>query len=170
MVKNTKALISLHTHLYHLAESAPGVFALAGGALAWANNIPVTPGTGYTVTVGGGGSGSGATGNGGDSFFVSAATLVARGGRGAFINAQGDRAGGAGGTWEVGPTLTSSGGSNGGEGGGWLPDDSQRPVHLQQLCLCTEPHVMLGSLEQAVDITLQQVCPASGVLSQPRRA
>jgi hypothetical protein len=112
----------------------------------------VTPGTNYTVTVGGGG--SGATGNGGDSFFVSAATLVARGGRGAFINAQGDRAGGAGGTWEVGSTLTSSGGSNGGEGGGWLPDDSHRPVHVQQLLMWTEPHVMLGSLETAVGITV----------------
>lgn len=46
---------------------APGGWAAgAGGGLGWKNNIPVTPGTSYNVTVGSGSNSTGGGGNGGD--------------------------------------------------------------------------------------------------------
>lgn len=89
-----------------------------GGGLGWRNNITVTPGTSYTVSVGGG-----TTNVGGDSFFASSVT-----GRGAsnengggFVGDGGGNggsfAGGAGGYSGNGGN-TGSGGSGGGGGGG----------------------------------------------------
>ena len=52
----------------------------AGGGLGWRNNIPVTPGVGYTVQVGaGGGSVEGAS-KGGDSWFFNSSTVRGHGG------------------------------------------------------------------------------------------
>jgi hypothetical protein len=61
----------------------------AGGAYSKANSISVTPGTTYTVTVGTGGIGQTLTANyttsvaGGDSWFISTSTVLAKGGAGA---------------------------------------------------------------------------------------
>lgn len=74
-----------------------------GGGLGWKNNIPVVPGTSYTVQVanfgsngGNSGSNSGAT----PSFFISEATVCGRSGR------EGN-----------GGTFVGDGGGNGGQGG-----------------------------------------------------
>jgi hypothetical protein len=75
----------------------------------WANNIPVSPGTTYSVGVGWGGSGTGAAG--GNSWFVSTSTMIAFGGTG------GSRGSGSGGSWTSTSSLTSVGGSMGGQGG-----------------------------------------------------
>jgi hypothetical protein len=55
-----------------------------GGACAYKNNISVSPGTSYTVVVGTGGANglSGAT-DGGDSYFINASTVMAKGGESA---------------------------------------------------------------------------------------
>lgn len=53
-----------------------------GGALAYKNNIPVTPGTSYTVVVGGRGGSSQSGADGGDSYFGSTSTCWAEGGKG----------------------------------------------------------------------------------------
>ncbi len=58
----------------------------AGGSYVKANTIPVTPGNSYTVTVGVGGTASSSNGTavaGGDSWFSSATTVIAKGGAGA---------------------------------------------------------------------------------------
>ena len=72
-----------------------------GGGLGWKNNIPVTPGTTYTVVVGNGGNGntSGGT-DGGDSYFINTSTVKGGGGKG---NNQG------------GGTYNGDGGGNGGD-------------------------------------------------------
>jgi len=77
----------------------------------WANNIPVTPGTTYSVGVGWGGSGMGAAG--GNSWFISTETMIAYGGSG------GTRSQGAGGSWMVSSSLLSSAGGGVGGSGGW---------------------------------------------------
>lgn len=87
-----------------------------GGALVWRNNIGVTPGVSYSLNVGAGGSdpGAGISGdgtNGGDSWFISPATLQAQGGRAAIGNTPG-----AGGVF-TGDLGASGGGGNGGSGG-----------------------------------------------------
>lgn len=54
-----------------------------GGGLAWANNIPVTPGNSYTITVGAGGTSTtaGTAGTaGGNSLFIDTSTCVGYGG------------------------------------------------------------------------------------------
>jgi hypothetical protein len=73
----------------------------------------VTAGQSVSINVGAGGT----TGNGGDSWFLSATTLVGRGGQGSFIASDGSQAGGAGGSFGVSGSLTSSGGGVGGSGG-----------------------------------------------------
>jgi hypothetical protein len=77
-----------------------------GGGLGWKNNIAVTPGQSYTVVAGAGGTSNLA---GGDSYFVSPATVKGGGGMMGYQN----RAGG---------TYVGDGGGNGGiggTGGGW---------------------------------------------------
>jgi hypothetical protein len=87
----------------------------AGGGLGWKNDIPVSPGTSYTVVVGAGSIASGSTAaTGGTSYFINASTTVAGlGGGGASSTA-----GGAGGTY------VGDGGGNGGAGGGGATDGS----------------------------------------------
>ena len=70
-----------------------------GGGLGWKNNIPVVPGSTYTVVVGKGGNLQDAVPSGGESYFISAATV--RGGPGAYL---------------VGGGFTGDGGGNGGAG------------------------------------------------------
>ena len=70
----------------------------AGGGLGWKNDIPVVPGTDYTVFVGKGGNLNGTNPNGEESYFISAATV--RGGPGAYL---------------VGGGYTGDGGGNGGD-------------------------------------------------------
>lgn len=96
-----------------------------GGALAYVNNISVTAGQGYTVTVGAAGS------SGGNSSFES--TVVAQGGQtttggavttgtgGAGGNSSGGGGGGAGGYSGAGGASQSDG-SGGGGGGGANPN------------------------------------------------
>lgn len=75
----------------------------------WANNLAVTPNTTYNGNVGG--PGTNPTTPGGDSWFISRATLVATGGRpGNNID------GGAGGGFTLGSGV-SGGGGTGGRGG-----------------------------------------------------
>jgi hypothetical protein len=70
--------------------------ACGGGALAYKNNIPVTPGNEYTVRVGARG---GPSSVGGEAYFIDTSTV---------------RAGGGG--WTSGGTFTGDGGGNGGSG------------------------------------------------------
>jgi hypothetical protein len=81
----------------------------AGGGLAFANSIDVQPGNNYTITIGAGGKGINAAGEA--SWFISNATVVARGGGG------GSLTGGAGGGFFVASRYTSAGGGTGGRGG-----------------------------------------------------
>ena len=79
-----------------------------GGALAYANNISVTPGTSYTVVVGVGGyrQNSGFI-DGGTSSFINTSTVAAGGGQGNFSTRTG------------GTVIAGTGGSGGnGSGGG----------------------------------------------------
>lgn len=83
----------------------------AGGGLGWKNNIPVVPGTYYTVVVGGGSiptNNQGQGGNGGDSYFINSGTVKGGGGQG----------GGANGAFSsLGGVFIGDGGGNGGNGG-----------------------------------------------------
>lgn len=80
-----------------------------GGAIAWGNNLAVTPGVSYTVVVGLGGR---ETTSGGKSFFNSAATVSALGG----ITTN-SGTGGPGGTVEAGTGFSGgAGGSISGAG------------------------------------------------------
>jgi hypothetical protein len=84
-----------------------------GGGLGWKNNIPVVPGTSYTVTVGAAGVVAGAAG--GQSLFINSATVAGNGGAtGTAVTAA---TGGAGGT------FVGDGGGNGGDGGGATTSD-----------------------------------------------
>ena len=89
-----------------------------GGGLAYKNNISVTPGTTYTVTVGKGGAkgtGGGAGGSGGSSSFGGwGGTTTAGGGNG------GSGSGGSGGTGGS-PSGSYDGGGTGGRGGNYNP-------------------------------------------------
>jgi len=76
-----------------------------GGALAYANTISVTPGSGYTVVVGAGGQTNSASG--GNSYFNTTCTVRANGGTGG----SGTSTGGAGGT--VGAGTGGPGGAGG---------------------------------------------------------
>ena len=78
-----------------------------GGGLGWINNYAVTPGNSYTVVVGLGGDGGSTAVDGGDSYFVSTATVCGFGGKRAVGNV-----GGSGGT-----CFPSTQGGNGGNGG-----------------------------------------------------
>ena len=93
-----------------------------GGGLGWRNNIPVVPGTSYTVQVGGGGGGQaywiGEGGTGGDTTFYAAdgTTVLVRGGGGGGTRPSGGvvaRLGGLAGTF----SAPGGGGGNGGVGG-----------------------------------------------------
>lgn len=83
-----------------------------GGGLGWLNNIPVIPGNSYTVVVGVGGTGVTTTstttrgGNGGDSYFISAATVSGKGGQGGGYSLR-----------APGGSYVGDGGGNGGYGG-----------------------------------------------------
>jgi len=88
-----------------------------GGGLGWKNNIAVTPGSSYTVVVGAGGAkyivANTAGRAGGDSYFISLATVAGKGGQGGQPNTNlgggGDVSGGG---------YVGTGGGNGGIGGG----------------------------------------------------
>ena len=93
-------------------DNGLGNYAGGGGGLAWRNNISVTPGQSYWITVGHGGNGghSGYTGSngqdGGDSYMHAFSNiLIARGG------------GGGGTSNGVGGGYTGQGGGTGGNGG-----------------------------------------------------
>ena len=107
-------------------------YAAAGGALAYANNIAVTPGQSYTVVVGAGGpnlTGNPAGTSGGDSYFINASTVCAGGALrtinntapGGVVKAGSGGAGGAGGVSRGGGAGGYSGtggsGSTAGSGG-----------------------------------------------------
>lgn len=85
-----------------------------GGGLGWRNGISVTPGQSYTVVVGAGGNGATSVGmsgtSGGNSFFISSATVCGFGGGGGL----GGNYGGGGGN---GGTYFGGGGGRGGNGG-----------------------------------------------------
>ena len=96
-----------------------------GGGLAWRNDIPVTPGTSYTVVVGSGGIGGTTTGAtaGGASYFANTSTVVAYGG-GQGINNGSSSGGGyfptggnGGGSTQSSGTASSGGGGAGGYSG-----------------------------------------------------
>jgi parallel beta-helix repeat protein len=90
-----------------------------GGAYSIKANFPVVPGNSYTVVVGAGAS---TTGPGGDSYFVSTATVMAKGGGSVANNTSAGAAGGlasagVGDTKYSGGTGANAGGNNGGGGG-----------------------------------------------------
>lgn len=99
-----------------------------GAGLGWKNNIPVTPGQGYTVNVGlGGGRDIGGDGytpiDGGDSYFIDRITVAGLGGKGSGLGGGyvGD-GGGNGGLGSPAPLNTRynrhiGGGAGGGAGG-----------------------------------------------------
>lgn len=89
-----------------------------GGAYSKTTAIPVTPGNVYTVTVGAGGiGGTGTGGTGGDSWFINATTIRAKGGTGgaAPVGGNGGVAG-VGGSAAAGIGITKFSGGNGGTG------------------------------------------------------
>ena len=91
-----------------------------GGGLGWKNNITVVPGTVYTVVAGAPGTSSNASG--GDSYFISSATVKGGGGSngigvGAGTGAGGTYTGDGGGNGGAGSASTSWGGGGGGAGG-----------------------------------------------------
>jgi len=99
-----------------------GSAAGGGGGGAFSSKIvSVTPGTIYTITVGAGGAG-GVDGNingqaGGDSWFVDAATVMAKGGSGGTgATLDDDEAGGAGGAAASGVGTTKFSGGKGADG------------------------------------------------------
>jgi hypothetical protein len=79
-----------------------------GGGLGWRNDIAVTPGQSYTVTVGAGGAPGVNGAAGGDSWFLSTNTVRGGGGAGAVSNVLSNPAGG---------TFVGQGGGEGGAGG-----------------------------------------------------
>ena len=90
----------------------------AGGGLGWKNNIPVSPGTGYTVVVGDGGRDRyGASG--GNSYFIGTGTVSGYGGGNGSSgsNTSGPNSNGYGGGW-TGDGGGAGGNSNGQAGGG----------------------------------------------------
>ncbi len=98
-----------------------------GGGLGWINNKNVTPGSSYTVVVGAGGTGTNAQFPtswpvGGDSYFISAATVKGGGGgiSGSDSNSGGTFTGDGGGNGGEGTNLGAGGGAGGysGDGGG----------------------------------------------------
>lgn len=98
------------------ATNSDGGGGGGGGAYSKTVAIPVVPGNTYTVTVGAGGvGGTGTGGAGGDSWFSSAATILAKGGAGGAAPV-----GGAGGVAGAGGAAASGVGSikfSGGNGG-----------------------------------------------------
>jgi hypothetical protein len=98
-----------------------------GGGLGWANNIPVTPGNTYTVTVGAAGVSTtvGTAGTaGGNSLFIGTSTCVGYGGgRAASQTTFGTGGsyfpnGGSGGSGGIGQASSNNGGAGGGGGAG----------------------------------------------------
>ena len=89
-----------------------------GGAYSQQTAITVTPGNGYTVTVGaaGGGVASSCGGTGGDSSFVDTATVLAKGGVGGCPSTGTPPAGGAGGAAASGVGTTKFSGGQGEKG------------------------------------------------------
>lgn len=108
-----------------------------GGALAYANDIPVTPGETITVTVGlrgnGGGVGGNGTAGGASSFSRGPTDLVAAGGGGGGANRGGGGAGGAvsvgtggaGGSGGAGSNRASNNAGGGGGAGGYSGSGGQ---------------------------------------------
>lgn len=89
-----------------------------GGAYSKTTNIPVTPGTSYTVTVGSGGNGGSGNGaSGSDSWFKTNATILAKGGAGGASVSNGNPGnGGNGGSSTNSIGATKFAGGNGGTG------------------------------------------------------
>ena len=91
-----------------------------GGGLGWKNNITVVPGTVYTVVTGAPGTTSA---NGGDSYFISTATVKGGGGStatttlGTGNTSGGTYTGDGGGNGGSGSDITTWGGGGGGAGG-----------------------------------------------------
>jgi hypothetical protein len=79
-----------------------------GGGLGWKNDIPVTPGSSYTVVVGRAGpagwQGGAGLNNGGDSYFIDTSTVAGFGGKGY-------------GSGNIGGGFVGDGGGSGGRGG-----------------------------------------------------
>lgn len=104
-------------------QSQSGAYGGGGGGLAWRNNISVTPGESYTVTVGAGG---GYAVSGTDSFFISTSTVCGFGGERGISSASGGTGGnyftvigpGGGGFGGNGGAKTFVDGSGGGGGAG----------------------------------------------------
>jgi len=95
----------------------------SGGGLGWRNNISVTPGASYTVTVGAGGS---VSNSGGNSFFINSTTVRGGGGQypGTTAGTYAGDGGGNGGTCPSYGNTTGGGGAggytgNGGNAGGY---------------------------------------------------
>ncbi len=119
-----------------------------GGALAYANNISVTPGQSYTVEVGAAGVNgvSGVGADGGDSYFINTSTVAAGGGEteirqsqqstqvagGAVIAGTGG-AGGRGGLYGSGPGYSAGGGGAGGYSGAGGDGGTNNASHSVQV-------------------------------------
>lgn len=89
-----------------------------GGAYSKTVAVPVIPGNSYAVTVGAGGVGvaAGTGGTGGDSYFINAATVMAKGGAGGAPSTGTPPPGGLGGAAAAGVGTTKFSGGNGGTG------------------------------------------------------
>ena len=117
-----------HTSISVICVGAGGG---GGGALAWKNNIPVTPGQSYTVVVGapglGGGAGIEGTSGGDSSFNWIANSMTAQGGKGTSSDSsKGGRVGDYDGGGDGGPAGIY--GYNGGGAGGYSGTGGTAPV------------------------------------------
>ena len=108
---------------YGSFPASPGLGGGGGGALAYSNNISVTPGNSYAITVGARGQ---ATYSSVPASAISkfACVVIARGGFGSKSNAQGGVCGGAGGT------VTAGTGFSGGAGGAGYPAPLSSPYYF----------------------------------------
>tara|TARA_Y100000766_G_C18885573_1_gene595678 strand:+ start:978 stop:1988 length:1011 start_codon:yes stop_codon:yes gene_type:complete len=117
-----------HTSVSAICVGAGGG---GGGALAWKNNIPVTPGQSYTVVVGapglGGGAGIEGTSGGDSSFNWVSWSMTAQGGKG---TATDSNKGGRLGDYDGGGNGGNAGiyGYNGGGAGGYNGTGGTAPV------------------------------------------
>lgn len=95
-----------------VAVGAGGANGGSGGALAYKNNIPVTPGNSYTVVVA-----AKSSGPSGSSYFISTATVNAPSGTSNSASQSGAPTGDGGGRGGAGGTFQNGGGGAGGYSG-----------------------------------------------------
>jgi hypothetical protein len=136
-----------------------------GGAYSTKTNIAVTPGTGYSVIVG---AGSSSTAAGGDSYFIDASTVLAKGGNSVADNNNNGVSGGASasgvGTNKYSGGSGANGSGNGNRGGGEDPRQDQAQMEVT----VTRQWAELHQLAVAMVVTPHRVHQETALLVSPR--